>query len=97
MILVYFVSLEIGPMILIIYILQKTSQDVSEDILPSAFNSFISRDERFSEAAYNIVNKLFVRSSLSRDLSRLRSSSSHVGSNIQDEDIRFKKRGSARI
>lgn len=83
-------------MILIIYILQKTSQDVSEDVLPSVFNSFISGDERFSEAAYNIVNKLFIRSDLSSDLSRLRSRSSHVGGNIQDEDIRFKKRGSAR-
>lgn len=98
MILVYFVGLEIAPMGLIIYILQKTSQKVSEDELPSVFNSFISRNERLSDLACSIANKLFIRDTFSIDSDRSRSKSNGFAVNIQTEvDKRFKKRGSSRV
>jgi dolichyl-phosphate-mannose--protein O-mannosyl transferase len=59
MIFVYFFFLEIIPMSVIIFIIQKTSQSTSEDSLPSAFNSFVTGHLGSLEAANNLVSRLF--------------------------------------
>lgn len=46
-------------MTVITYVVQKTSQTPSEDILPSVFNSFIATELATTEAANNLVARLF--------------------------------------
>ena len=46
-------------MAVITYIVQKTSQTPSEDILPSVFNTFAGSELATSEAANNLVTRLF--------------------------------------
>ena len=86
MIIGYFCFLEIGPMTLIIYILQKTSQKKSEDVLPSVFNTFIREGHKSTEAASNIVTKLLTRSSFFSDHDSNKSRNLTLNINIQDEE-----------
>lgn len=98
MILSYFIFLEIAPMVLIIYILQKTSQKKSEDELPSVFNSFVNDEHLSAEAASNIVAKLLTRNSFFGEFNRSKSKTCYFNENIQDEGrSKIKKRNSANI